>query len=117
MRLDDVPESENIEDRRGDGGGGGGGGFGLPMGGGGLGIGAMLVLGIIGYALGIDPRVLIGGAEIFSGGNQPRPQQSQPSGKTGAPSDEMGKFVARVLGSTEVQWKQIFEASGQRYRN
>ena len=68
MRLDDVPESENIEDRRGDGGGGGGGGFGFPMGGGGLGIGAMVVLGIIGYALGIDPRLLIGGAEILTCG-------------------------------------------------
>ena len=31
MRLDDLPESGNIEDRRGEGGfGGGGGGFGLP---------------------------------------------------------------------------------------
>src|SRR4051812_49196749 len=57
MRLDDVPESENIEDRRGDSGGSSsGGGFGLPIGGGGLGIGAMLILGVIGYALGIDPR-------------------------------------------------------------
>src|SRR2546423_4032124 len=103
MRLDDVPESENIEDRRGDGGGGGG-GFGLPMGlgGGGLGIGTIVVLGIIGYALGIDPRLLIGGAEMMSGG-QPQQQQSKP-GKTGAPSDDMGKFVARVLGSADVQW-------------
>ena len=120
MRLDDAPESSNIEDRRGDDSGGGGGGFGLPIGGGGLGIGALIVLGIIGYALGIDPRVLIGGAEIFSGNggrNQYQQQQSQPSGKVGRPSDEMGKFVAQVLGTTEVEWKKIFEASGQRYRN
>ena len=115
MRLDDVPESENIEDRRGD--GGGGGGFGLPMGGGGLGIGAMLVLGIIGYALGIDPRVLIGGAQVLTGGGHTQQQTSRPTGKTGKPSDDMGKFVAKVLGTTEVEWKKIFEASGQRYRN
>ena len=116
MRLDDVPESSNIEDRRGDGGGGGG-GFGIPMGmgGGGLGIGTIVVLGIIGYALGIDPRILIGGAEMMSGGSQQEAPR-QPSGKGGAPSDDMGKFVSRVLGSTEVQWKQIFEESGQRYR-
>src|ERR1043165_4972851 len=116
MRLDEVPERENIEDRRGD--GGGGGGFGLPMGmgGGGLGIGTIVVLGIIGYALGIDPSVLIGGAEIFSGGGQQQQTRSQPSGKTGAPSDDMGKFVARVLGSADVQWKAIFEQAGQRYR-
>ena len=35
MRLDDLPESGNIEDRRGETGYGGGGGFGLPIGGGG----------------------------------------------------------------------------------
>jgi predicted metalloprotease len=115
MRLDDVPESENIEDRRGDGGSAGG-GFGLPMGGG-LGIGAMLILGVIGYALGIDPRLLIGGAEVLTGGGHTQQQTSRPTGKTGKPSDDMGKFVARVLGTTEVEWKKIFEASGQRYRN
>src|SRR5436309_5153433 len=116
MRLDDVPESENIEDRRGDGGGGGG-GFGLPMGmgGGGLGIGTIVVLGIIGYALGIDPRLLIGGAETMSGGQQQQ-TRSQPAGRVGKPSDDIGKFVAQVLKTTEVEWKKIFEQSGQRYR-
>ena len=114
MRYDDLPQSDNIEDRRGEGSGGGG-GFGLPIGGGGLGIGTIVVLGIIGYALGIDPRLLIGGAEMFSGGGQTQ-QQSRPSGKTGAPSDDMGKFVAQILGSADVQWKQIFEQAGQRYR-
>src|SRR5712691_7049305 len=70
MRLDETEQSENIEDRRGEPGGGfGGGGFGFPLGGGGLGIGTIVVLGLIGWALGIDPRILIGGAEIFSGGS------------------------------------------------
>jgi len=87
------------------------------MGGGGLGIGAMLVLGIIGYALGIDPRVLIGGAEVLTGGGHTQQQTSRPTGKTGKPSDDMGRFVSKVLGTTEVEWKKIFEASGQRYRN
>ena len=114
MRLDDLPQSENIEDRRGDdSSAGGGGGFG--MGRGGLGIGTIAILGIIGYALGIDPRLLIGGAEMLSGG-QTQHAPSRPSGKTGAPSDEMGKFVSRILGSTEVQWKQVFEQAGQRYK-
>jgi uncharacterized protein len=115
MRFDDLPQSDNIEDRRGDGGGGGG-GFGLPFGGGGLGIGTIVILGIVGYALGIDPRLLIGGAEMIGGGGTHQQQQSQPSGKAGAPSDEMGKFVSRILGSTEVVWKDVFEQSGQRYR-
>src|ERR1700742_209690 len=115
MRYDELPQSDNIEDRRGDGGGGGGGGF--PMGGrGGLGIGTIVVLGIVGYALGIDPRLLIGGAEMLSGGGSSYQQPSQPSGKTGAPSDDMGKFVSRILGSADVVWTQVFEQSGQRYR-
>jgi len=55
MRLDDLPESGNVEDRRSDGGfGGGGGGFGIPIGGGGLGIGTIVVLGLLGWALGIE---------------------------------------------------------------
>ena len=66
MRYDDFRRSDDIEDRRDDSGGGGfggGGGFQLPIGGGGgLGIGTIIVLGIVGYALGIDPRLLIGRA-------------------------------------------------------
>jgi predicted metalloprotease len=111
MRLDDVPESQNIEDRRSDGPSSSGPGMGLPMGRGGLGIGTIIVLGLVGYALGIDPRLLIGGAEILTGNNPSQQQRYEPgpSTKTGAPSDELGRFVSRVLGSTEVQWKQIFE--------
>ena len=121
MRLDDMPESGNVEDRRGDGGGfGGGGGGGLPIGSGGLGIGGMVVLGLIGWALGIDPFLLINGANVIVGGNQGGYEQRQPqqqdTRRTGTPSDEAGKFVARVLGSTEVQWKDIFSKEGQTYR-
>jgi len=112
MRLDDLPESSNVEDRRGDGPGRGGLG-GLPIGGGGLGIGTIVVLGLVGWALGIDPRLLIGGAELVSH-NTPQVQtQSRP---TGTPKDETGRFVARVLGSTEAQWKDIFAQRNGTYR-
>lgn len=117
MRLDDLPESQNIEDRRGDGPMSGGPGMGLPIGRGGLGIGTIVVVGLVCWALGIDPRLILG---MLGGAEMSQTQQYSPppssSTRTGAPSDEMGKFVARVLGSTEVQWKQIFEAAGQRYR-
>jgi predicted metalloprotease len=113
MRLDDAPESQNIEDRRGDSPMSSGG---LPMGRGGLGIGTIVVLGLIGWALGIDPRVLIGGAEIFSGNPTQQSAPSSPSTKTGVPSDELGRWVSRVLGTTEVEWKKIFEQSGGTYR-
>jgi hypothetical protein len=118
MRDDELPESGNIEDRRGQGGFGGGfpGGGGFPIGrGGGLGIGTIVILGLIGWALGIDPRLLIGGAEMVSR-QQPEVQRPAQPGKVGAPSDETGRFVARILGSTEVVWKAIFAESGKTYR-
>ncbi len=114
MRLDDMPESGNVEDRRGDGGYGGGG---MPMGAGGLGIGGMIVLGLVGWALGIDPRLLIGGAEILTGGGQPRMEQQTSRPSQSAPiNDESSRFVRRVLGSTEVVWKDVFAKEGQTYR-
>src|SRR6187551_2000324 len=95
MRLDDMPESGNVEDRRGEGGGfGGGGGMGMPIGTGGLGIGGMVVLGLIGWALGIDPFMLINGANVVLGDRggyqQQAPQQQQQQRRSGPPSDETG---------------------------
>ena len=123
MRYDDFRRSDNIDDRRDDSGGGfgGGGGFGFPMGGGGgLGIGTVIVLGLIGWAVGIDPRILIGGAEILTGGQQQAPsyQTDRKTGpaKVGAPSDEMGSMIAGVLGEIDDRWTEIFQASGQTYR-
>src|SRR5690242_193529 len=104
MRLDELPRSENVEDRRGV-------GFRVPGGGGGLGIGTVLVLGLVGYWLGIDPRLLIGGAEVLSGGDS-SPQQSSADTQVGTPSDQMGQFVSAVLGSTETQWQKIFVRYG-----
>src|SRR5579864_8374724 len=119
MRYDDFRRSDDIEDRRDDGGGmigGGGGGLGLPMGGGGLGIGTLIVLGLISYAFGIDPRILIGGAEVLSGGNQSSTYQTdRRSGtqRTGAPSDEMGSMIAGILGEIDDRWSEQFSAAGK----
>ena len=56
MRLDKLPQSDRIEDRR----GAPGGGFrGARTGG--IGIGTVIVLGLVGWALGIDPSILIQG--------------------------------------------------------
>src|ERR1700738_2262586 len=120
MRYDDFRRSSDIDDRRDDDGGGmgGGGGFGLPMGGGGLGIGTIILLGLVGWAFGIDPRILIGGGEILSGGNHAPTYQtdrrSAPA-KTGAPTDEMGSMISGILGEIDDRWSEIFQASGQSY--
>ena len=116
MRWDDFRRSDNVEDDRGAGGFGGGGGFGFPMGGGGLGIGTVIVLGLIGWATGIDPSILIGGAELVSGGSHYQQPYRQPPRRTAAPTDQTGQFVAAVLGNTEDTWSEIFQASGQQYR-
>jgi predicted metalloprotease len=115
MRYDDFRRSDDIEDRRDD--GGSGGGMGLPMGGGGLGIGAMIVLGLVGYAFGIDPRILIGGAEVLTGGGAPTHQTDRRSGptKTGAPKDEIGDMISGVLGEIDDRWSEIFQSSGQSF--
>jgi predicted metalloprotease len=116
MRWDDFRRSDNIEDDR-DGGGFGGGGVGIPVGRGGLGIGTVIVLGLIGWALGIDPSILIGGAEIISGGgSQYQQPYRQPTRRTGTPTDRSGQFVAAVLGNTEDVWTEVFRANGRDYR-
>jgi predicted metalloprotease len=112
MRWDDFRRSANVEDRRGS-----GGSLGLPGRAGGLGIGAIIILGLIGWATGIDPRILIGGAEILTGGQSryEAPAHPSPSGQTRAPYDQLGQFVSAVLGDTEDRWKEIFQGMGRRY--
>lgn len=112
MRWDDFRRSDNVEDDR------GGGGFSIPGGGagaGGLGIGTILILGLVGWALGIDPSVLIGGAEILTRDTPTQQTQPAPPARTGAPTDDMGQFVSAVLGDTEDRWKEIFSENGETY--
>ena len=119
MRTDDWRTSDNIEDRRDDGDGGyGGGGFGMPVGAGGLGIGGLVVLGLLGWALGIDPRVLIGAGDVLtrqSPYQQQAPIQRRPSSKTSQPTDISGKFVGQVLAANEDRWREMFQASNRRF--
>ena len=103
MRLDDLPTSDRVEDRRR-----------IPGGRAGLGIGTVVILGLLAWAFGIDPRVLIGGAEMMSRNGQT--QQQTDAGSAGKPSDEMGHFVSAILGSTEVEWKEVFAQAGKTYQ-
>jgi uncharacterized protein len=110
MRWDQFRRSDNIEDSRGAGGFPGGAG-----GAGGLGIGTIVVLGLIGWALGIDPRVLIQGAQDLSGGPQSQYETQRPV-QSGTPNDRIGQFVAAVVGDTEDRWTEIFAQGGRTYR-
>ena len=110
MRFDQLPRSDQIEDRRGDA------PRGFPIGrASGIGIGTLLLLTAISWALGINPLYLISGAELLFGlrGQQ---QQTQPASPPKPGSDQTGEFVAAVLGSTEAQWKDIFAQAGRNYQ-
>jgi uncharacterized protein len=97
MDLRNQRASGNVEDRRG-----------LRVGGG-LGVGAIVVA-VIAYFLGFDP------AAVMDVAQQASPQRETREAPKGAPSDEMGQFVSRVLGSTEEVWGGIFQRSGSQYR-
>lgn len=102
MRWEDFRTSSNVEDRRGMGVGGAGG----------LGIGTIVILGLVGWALGIDPRLLIGGAEMIAGGGSGYQQQQQ--GRQGTPQDEAGRFAAAILGNTEDVWNTVLPQQANR---
>jgi predicted metalloprotease len=98
MQLGDQQPSDNVEDRRG-----------IGMVGGGLGVGA-IVIGLVAYFLGFDPGAVMNMAE------QVAPQRETREAPKGAPADEMGQFVAKILGSTEAVWGKIFQESKSQYR-
>ena len=100
MQLGGQRGSGNIQDRRGMGVGGG------------LGIGGVIIA-IVAAFLGLDPSAVLNTVEQVA----PQTTQGQQAApKQGTPEDEMGQFVAKVLGSTEDVWKEIFRNGGQRYQ-
>jgi uncharacterized protein len=111
MRTDDFRPSENVEDDREASSSRGG----MPVGAGGLGLGTIAIIGLISWYFGIDPSVLLNGAQILTGGGSTTRQESAPQVAPGTPSDATGKFVALVLGDTEDRWSEIFSASGKTY--
>ncbi|HEY4135072.1 MAG TPA: neutral zinc metallopeptidase [Alphaproteobacteria bacterium] len=120
MKWQNRRESDNVEDRRGAGGGfgSGGGGFRIPvgMGGGrraGGGIGLIIVVCLVGWALGINPLTLLTGGDFMPDGTQ---TSAPPSETAQAPAgDEMSRFVRVVLAETEDSWSAIFAEQGQSY--
>lgn len=102
MRLDEIEESSNVEDRR---------GASLPkgavLGGGGIGI---VVIAIIVSLLGGDPQQVINASQqMQSGSPQTRTERA-------GLDDESKRFVSKVLKETEDVWTQIFRENGQRYQ-
>jgi predicted metalloprotease len=129
MRLEGRRESDNVEDRRDESGGGDSnfGGSRIPIGlpaggaarGGGIGIVGLLVILGISWLLGINPLTLLdsgqsGSPAVVGGDGGQAPPATE--GKVGQPSDQGGKFVARVLADTEDTWTRIFKQGGRTYK-
>ena len=93
MEYENMPQSSNIEDRRGQGGGGG------AVGAGGLGIGAIIVIFAISYFTGISPQVLMSGAEMVGVGTH---NQAPPQTAPVDPNDPMRNFSPRSLAAPRV---------------
>lgn len=97
MQLGGQRASDNVEDRR---------GIGI---GGGIGVGGIVVA-LIAYFLGFDPGTVINVAEQVGSKRETR------EAPKGAPTDETGQFVSKVLGSTEDVWTKIFQQTRTKYR-
>jgi len=93
MRLDG-PESQNVEDRRGQ----RTGRRGIAVGGG---LGGIVIL-LIALLFGVDPGVLLQGSQATE-------RQAPP------PDDASRRFVAQVLAETEEVWRTEFARRGARY--
>jgi len=141
MRWRGQRESENIEDRRGEGGRVGfpfPGGMRFPSGGGrrsgGIGIvGLLIILGLM-FFFGVDPRVIMQGGPPGDQGGFPdiRLPQSRPDttnfpmpGQRGpqiqrpqtTSEDDLKRFVAVVLAETEDVWRNLLARYGRRYND
>jgi predicted metalloprotease len=98
MRLDDAPESENVEDSRGM-----SGGSKLAIGGG---LGGLLVV-ILGLVFGVDVNKFRGQAPDNNGQQPDNPA---------ARDEATAKFTRQILGTIEDVWKEEFARHQREYR-
>jgi predicted metalloprotease len=143
MRWRGQRESENVEDRRGERRGFGfpfpGGGMRFPSSGGGGGgrgggigiVGLLIILGLVVF-FGVDPSVIMqgqgpGGGQGFPDIRLPQQQpdatnfpvpggQAQIERPKSAGEDDLKRFIAVVLATTEDSWTETFRQLGARYR-
>lgn len=108
-------QSDNVEDRRGQGRSGGGGG--IRIGGAGIGIGTIVIALLASFIFGINPMSVISVLGGLGGGqtevSQPAPRTAPAAeGPTNAQQDRDMAFVRTVLADTEDVWKRVFPGRG-----
>jgi uncharacterized protein len=111
MKWEGQEQSDNVEDRRGQGGGGGFGGSGI--GGRHIGVGTVVIALVAWGVFGVNPLTTLG---VLSGAGGPPmvQQQAGPAQKPPA-NDKSAAFVSVVLRDTEKVWTQVFQAAGSQY--
>jgi len=111
MKWEGQRQSENVEDRRGEGGGGG-----FRLGGGrGIGLGTIVIALVGGWVFGINPLTLLGmlsggGGAIEAPTSQQAPAHAPPA------NDALASFVSTVLADTEDVWGAVMKTGGVAYR-
>ena len=113
MKWEGNRESDNVDDRRGDGGGGSGGGSSFGFGGRSIGIGTIAIALVGSYFLGISPITLIN--MLSGGGGAVAPLQHTAPTQRPPASDTQARFVSTVLADTEDTWTELFRAQGAQY--
>lgn len=112
MKWEGNRESDNVEDRRGEGGGGRSGG-GL-LGGRGIGVGTIVIALVGGWIFGINPLTILG---VLGGGEAQVQVQQQTPAPESAANDPEKKFIRTVLADTEDVWRDVFTKGGASYRD
>jgi predicted metalloprotease len=108
MRWEGNRESDNVEDRRGEGGGGGGFSFGGIH----LGVGGVVLVLLGSWIFHVNPLTVLG---LLSGGDQTSSvSQDQPAPPPPA-DDQLATFVRTILASTEDVWGATFTQMGRTY--
>ncbi|HEX4911244.1 MAG TPA: neutral zinc metallopeptidase [Permianibacter sp.] len=100
MKWEKFRRSSNVEDRRGVRAGKG------LLGGG---LGSIVIL-LIAWYFGLDPQMLMQGAQLLDSGGNQQGEVLQPG------QDPQADMVAHVLGDTEEVWTALFSQQGGQYR-
>jgi len=111
MKWEGQRQSENVEDRRGEGGLGGGG---FRLGGRGIGLGTVVLALVGGWIFGINPLTLLG--VLGGGGSIEAPSTQQAPAQRPPANDAMASFVSTVLADTEDVWGAVMKTGGVAYR-
>jgi predicted metalloprotease len=105
MRWQDRAESDNVEDRR---------GARIPGGGAGIGCGGLLLVILISWLTGANPRQILGFIGLVQQVAPKATEARVPEDRSGV-EDPQRKFVRVILKDTEDVWTDVFRKSGRTY--